>query len=138
MWLFEFDKNSFSTTWLRFYGVQLLGRTIDLRSLIVERMNKLFRENLEFLFDRFESQDLCAIVVSSFTLFSGFLLTIWSAFFIPYSINRRLIWYFILGIREVGWCLKAYPWIAIQRPFNRLVQSYNEWDAREFVSCVIF
>ena len=42
---------------------QLLGRTINLRSLITERMNKVFRENLEFLFDRFESQDLCAIVV---------------------------------------------------------------------------
>lgn len=30
-------------------------------------MNKVFRENLEFLFDRFECQDLCAIVVSGFT-----------------------------------------------------------------------
>ncbi|KAK6915292.1 Cytoplasmic FMR1-interacting, partial [Dillenia turbinata] len=40
----------------------ILGRTIDLRSLIAERMNKAFRDNLEFLFDRFESQDLCAIV----------------------------------------------------------------------------
>ncbi|WCJ43715.1 transcription activators [Euphorbia peplus] len=42
--------------------VKLLGRTIDLRSLIAQRMNKVFRDNLEFLFDRFESQDLCAIV----------------------------------------------------------------------------
>ncbi|XP_050222994.1 protein PIR isoform X1 [Mercurialis annua] len=42
--------------------VKLLGRTIDLRSLIAERMNKVFRENIEFLFDRFESQDFCAIV----------------------------------------------------------------------------
>ncbi|XP_058000412.1 protein PIR isoform X2 [Hevea brasiliensis] len=42
--------------------VKLLGRTIDLRSLIAERMNKVFRDNLEFLFDRFESQDLCAVV----------------------------------------------------------------------------
>lgn len=41
---------------------------IDLRSLIAERMNKVFRDNIEFLFDRFESQDLCAIVVSSFTV----------------------------------------------------------------------
>lgn len=40
---------------------------IDLRSLVAERMNKVFRDNIEFLFDRFESQDLCAIVVSSFT-----------------------------------------------------------------------
>ncbi|XP_030959576.1 protein PIR isoform X3 [Quercus lobata] len=47
---------------LKLTRVKLLGRTIDLRSLIAERMNKLFRENLEFLFDRFESQDLCAIV----------------------------------------------------------------------------
>lgn len=49
------------------FNVQLLGRTINLRSLITERMNKILRENLEFLFDRFESQDLCAIVVSRFT-----------------------------------------------------------------------
>lgn len=44
--------------------MQILGRTINLRSLIAQRMNKIFRENLEFLFDRFESQDLCAVVVS--------------------------------------------------------------------------
>ncbi|XP_031382066.1 protein PIR [Punica granatum] len=47
---------------LKMTRVKLLGRTIDLRSLIAERMNKVFRENLEFLFDRFESQDLCAVV----------------------------------------------------------------------------
>ncbi|XP_058000413.1 protein PIR isoform X3 [Hevea brasiliensis] len=45
--------------------VKLLGRTIDLRSLIAERMNKVFRDNLEFLFDRFESQDLCAVVLTT-------------------------------------------------------------------------
>ncbi|XWS42621.1 hypothetical protein CRYUN_Cryun16bG0029500 [Craigia yunnanensis] len=50
------------TSLLKLTRVKLLGRTIDLRSLIAERMNKVFRENLEFLFDRFESQDLCAIV----------------------------------------------------------------------------
>nr|XP_012462967.1 unnamed protein product [Gossypium raimondii] len=50
------------TSLLKMTRVKLLGRTIDLRSLIAERMNKVFRENLEFLFDRFESQDLCAIV----------------------------------------------------------------------------
>ncbi|GMH10367.1 hypothetical protein Nepgr_012208 [Nepenthes gracilis] len=42
--------------------VRLLGRTMDLRCLIAQRMNRTFRENLEFFFDRFESQDLCAIV----------------------------------------------------------------------------
>ncbi|KAJ8760394.1 hypothetical protein K2173_015061 [Erythroxylum novogranatense] len=47
---------------LKMTRVKLLGRTIDLRSLIAERMNKAFRDNLEFLFDRFESQDLCAVV----------------------------------------------------------------------------
>lgn len=47
---------------LRMTRVMVLGRTINLRSLISERMNKVFRENIEFLFDRFESQDLCAIV----------------------------------------------------------------------------
>ncbi|KAJ9703129.1 hypothetical protein PVL29_004766 [Vitis rotundifolia] len=50
------------TALLKMTRVKLLGRTIDLRSLIAERMNKVFRENLEFLFDRFESQDLCCIV----------------------------------------------------------------------------
>lgn len=50
------------TALLKMTRVKLLGRTINLRSLITERMNKVFRENLEFLFDRFESQDLCAIV----------------------------------------------------------------------------
>ncbi|XP_077250894.1 transcription activator [Tasmannia lanceolata] len=42
--------------------VKLLGRTIDFRSLIAQRMNKVFRENIDFLFDRFESQDICAVV----------------------------------------------------------------------------
>ncbi|XXG67953.1 hypothetical protein AAC387_Pa06g1174 [Persea americana] len=42
--------------------VKLLGRTIDFRSLIAQRMNKIFRDNIDFLFDRFESQDLCAVV----------------------------------------------------------------------------
>lgn len=30
-------------------------------------MNRLFRENIDFLFDHFESQDICAVVVSCFT-----------------------------------------------------------------------
>ncbi|XP_071924433.1 protein PIR-like isoform X1 [Coffea arabica] len=50
------------TALLKMTRVKLLGRTIDLRSLIAARMNKVFRDNIEFLFDRFESQDLCAIV----------------------------------------------------------------------------
>lgn len=50
-----------------FFLCQLLGRMINLRCLITERMNKVFRENIEFLFDRFECQDLCAIVVSDAT-----------------------------------------------------------------------
>ncbi|KAL3504109.1 hypothetical protein ACH5RR_033950 [Cinchona calisaya] len=50
------------TALLKMTRVKLLGRTIDLRSLIAARMNKIFRDNIEFLFDRFESQDLCAIV----------------------------------------------------------------------------
>ncbi|KAH7865604.1 hypothetical protein Vadar_008791 [Vaccinium darrowii] len=50
------------TALLKMTRVKLLGRTINLRSLIAGRMNKIFRENIEFLFDRFESQDLCAIV----------------------------------------------------------------------------
>ncbi|KAG6435960.1 hypothetical protein SASPL_100841 [Salvia splendens] len=47
---------------LKVTRVKLLGRTINLRSLISERLNKMCRENIEFLFDRFESQDICAIV----------------------------------------------------------------------------
>jgi cytoplasmic FMR1 interacting protein len=39
-----------------------LGRSINLAGLIRQRMNKMFRENLDFLLERFESQDLCAIV----------------------------------------------------------------------------
>ncbi|KAL0438051.1 UNVERIFIED_CONTAM: protein PIR [Sesamum latifolium] len=50
------------TSLLKMTRVKLLGRTINLRSLISERINKVCRENIEFLFDRFESQDLCAIV----------------------------------------------------------------------------
>ncbi|CAA0827876.1 Protein PIR [Striga hermonthica] len=50
------------TALLKMTRVKLLGRTINLRSLITERMNKVFRENIEFLFDRFESQDICAVV----------------------------------------------------------------------------
>ena len=42
---------------------QILGRTIDLRSLITQRMNKLFRENIDFLLARFENGDLCGVVV---------------------------------------------------------------------------
>ncbi|XAR64870.1 hypothetical protein NMG60_11008753 [Bertholletia excelsa] len=50
------------TALLKMTRVKLLGRTINLRGLIAERMNKVFRENIEFLFNRFESQDLCAVV----------------------------------------------------------------------------
>uniref|UniRef100_A0ACD5WRT9 Uncharacterized protein n=1 Tax=Avena sativa TaxID=4498 RepID=A0ACD5WRT9_AVESA len=42
--------------------VMILGRTIDLRSLITQRMNKLFRENIDFLLERFENGDLCGVV----------------------------------------------------------------------------
>lgn len=38
---------------------------MDLAHLIRQRMNKVFRENLDYLFERFESQDLCSIVVST-------------------------------------------------------------------------
>jgi hypothetical protein len=45
---------------------QVLGRTIDLRSLITHRMNKIFRENIDFLLERFENGDLCGVVVRMF------------------------------------------------------------------------
>eukprot|EP01018_Ginkgo_biloba_P020740 Gb_18363 [translate_table: standard] len=45
-----------------FSVVILLGRSIDLGFLIGQRMNKIFRENIDFLFERFESQDICSVV----------------------------------------------------------------------------
>ncbi|CAM0148045.1 unnamed protein product [Urochloa decumbens] len=42
--------------------VMVLGRTIDLRSLITQRMNKIFRENIDFLLEHFENGDLCGVV----------------------------------------------------------------------------
>ncbi|KAG6466977.1 hypothetical protein ZIOFF_075218 [Zingiber officinale] len=62
------DADKYSTKPMRFNEIlnlrriKALGRTINLRSLITQRMNRLFRENIDFLFDRFESQDLCAVV----------------------------------------------------------------------------
>ncbi|KAL0907569.1 hypothetical protein M5K25_021986 [Dendrobium thyrsiflorum] len=47
---------------LKLRRVKLLGRSIDLRGLLTQRLNKLIRENIDFLFDRFEGQDLCAVV----------------------------------------------------------------------------
>ncbi|BBN10047.1 hypothetical protein Mp_5g00460 [Marchantia polymorpha subsp. ruderalis] len=41
---------------------KLLGRSIDLSFLLAQRMNKILRENLEFLLERFESQDICHVV----------------------------------------------------------------------------
>lgn len=46
----------------RMRSVKLLGRCIDLTFLIGQRMNKIFRENLDFLFERFEAHDICSIV----------------------------------------------------------------------------
>nr|PNR59501.1 hypothetical protein PHYPA_002292 [Physcomitrium patens] len=46
----------------RIRRVKMLGRNVDLAHLIRQRLNKVFRENLDFLFDRFESQDLCSVV----------------------------------------------------------------------------
>jgi cytoplasmic FMR1 interacting protein len=54
----------------RMRRVKLLGRTIDLAFLFGQRMNKIFRENLDFLFERFEAHDLCSIVVCQ-SLFSS-------------------------------------------------------------------
>ncbi len=48
--------------------LQLLGRNINLAGLIAQRLNKMFRENLEFLFERFKCHDLCAIVVGATSL----------------------------------------------------------------------
>ncbi|KAM0845315.1 hypothetical protein ACQ4PT_056472 [Festuca glaucescens] len=62
------DGEKYSVKPLRFDAifklrrVMILGRTIDLRSLITQRMNKLFRENIDFLLERFENGDLCGVV----------------------------------------------------------------------------
>ncbi|CAM0870705.1 unnamed protein product [Alopecurus aequalis] len=62
------DGEKYSVKPLRFDAifklrrVMILGRTIDLRSLITQRMNKLFRENIDFLLARFENGDLCGVV----------------------------------------------------------------------------
>ncbi|KMZ69116.1 hypothetical protein ZOSMA_221G00260, partial [Zostera marina] len=47
---------------LKLRRVKLLGRTIDLRCLIIQRMNKLVRENIDILFEHFENQDLCSVI----------------------------------------------------------------------------
>lgn len=67
-----------------------------MRSLIAERMNKVFRENIEFLFDRFESQDLCAIVVRVPSLS------------LCLSVSLSLIGIFISGIGKTPGCLATY------------------------------
>lgn len=83
--------------------MQILGRTINLRSLIAQRMNKIFRENLEFLFDRFESQDLCAVVVNLFFFFIFLILYV-----LPFLLNiQKWMLSSIAGIGEADRYLKA-------------------------------
>lgn len=117
-------------TKLYFHGVQLLGRTINLRNLISERLNKIFRENIEFLFDRFESQDICAIVVSVW-------LTNYAHVVSPqFSFSNFTT--SISGIGKAPWSLATFSWIAIQRSDSWFIYSHVEWDARECISCFIF
>lgn len=42
--------------------VQLLGRTVDLNRLISQRVNKMLRQNVDYVISRFEASDLSAIV----------------------------------------------------------------------------
>jgi hypothetical protein len=65
-------------------------------------MNKVFRDNLEFLFDRFESQDLCAIVVSNSIFVFLILVIIESCLFTIFHQQKTdtIVWY--LGIREAA------------------------------------
>ncbi|GBG41602.1 hypothetical protein CBR_g74560, partial [Chara braunii] len=44
------------------HHVEILGRQMDLVALLAQRMNKIFRENLEIIIARFEASDLCASV----------------------------------------------------------------------------
>jgi hypothetical protein len=64
--LYGFVLSVCTVTELVHFTSQILGRTIDLRSLITQRMNKLFRENIDFLLERFENGDLCGVVVRLF------------------------------------------------------------------------
>ena len=110
-------ENSFNQSIKQVMVLQLLGRSIDLRCLISQRMNKIFRENLEFLFDRFESQDICAIVVSS-------QLTCYSAFERNQKCDLKLIFVRFLknflgaGIGKSHKYLKTFPQAAIRGPDN--------------------
>lgn len=109
------------------YNLQLLGRTINLRSLISERMNKLFRDNLEFLFDRFESQDLCAIVVSN----SNFYLLCHSSCYLMFFC---LIY---LGVGEASGNLKNESWILVAWSHYRFIQYNAKWDDGKCLSCFL-
>lgn len=85
-----------------FYVWQLLGRNLDLSHLIGQRMNKVFRENLDYLFERFESQDLCSIVVS----FQAMKATIKSSF--PFTPGGQQI-----SFTEM--CTPKYGYISVPR-----------------------
>lgn len=107
--------------------MQILGRTINLRSLIAQRMNKTFRENLEFLFDRFESQDLCAVVVSFFFLI---------LYVLPLLVKYTN--FISAGTGEAHRYPKAFAWTAFTRSYNRSFQPHAEWNARKHLACLIF
>lgn len=92
-----------------------------MRSLIAERVNKVFRENLEFLFDRFESQDLCAVVVSALTLHYVSFCELFSGCERPRSYITLLA-----GTGKTSGNIKTHTRIVIERSFNRLFQSNDE------------
>ncbi|CAI5526028.1 unnamed protein product, partial [Closterium sp. Naga37s-1] len=47
---------------LRQTHLQLLGRTVDMRDLLTQRLNKLTRHNLDYILVRMEGADLCHIM----------------------------------------------------------------------------
>ncbi|CAI7850869.1 unnamed protein product [Closterium sp. NIES-54] len=47
---------------LRQTHLQLLGRTVDMRDLLTQRLNKLTRHNLDYILARMEGADLCHIM----------------------------------------------------------------------------
>ncbi|CAI5463115.1 unnamed protein product [Closterium sp. Yama58-4] len=49
---------------LRQTHLQLLGRTVDMRDLLTQRLNKLTRRNLDFILGRMEGADLCHIMTA--------------------------------------------------------------------------
>ena len=135
------------------FASQVLGRTIDLRSIITQRMNKIFRENIDFLLERFENGDLCGVVVRMFyfclynLIAAAGKLLFWNHFFLSSQIrNCNNCWIFwslhtnqyqdflnwILTLLCLVRCKRIFRWFLIQVAsllrFGTLPCYTNEFD----------